>query len=240
MAIIMQAAVNTRSIKALVDACETFETQIEAPCKVLPYSLEQDLRAAFERIAREELGGLALNDHELSKKLAKCDTVEEMKAALTLAAGGDVAGKRQMELLQEVRFDNEKLFGAFHYKKIVENLQAAHGPMVLKKDGLAQAIRLTLEKKGVCLCSAPADGAPFGYRQKDALYNVGRLLVPDAADSLWQVLNNEQAAGFDKCFNTKTTVYKNGNIVIKGMGLRNVMLLSELLAAKYLQFFKEA
>jgi len=223
------------SIKSVVATCEEFEQDLGF--SVISHDAEARIRREFEAEARKALDGIETSSYEITKALAVCDTVAEMKAALLAAIPGTSTEQRTLELLTTARVDTEKLLGHFSYADLVKSLGAD------KANGWETAISKAMEKKGVCLATPPADGEAFGYRQREALHGLGQLLTygseweehyaAEVREGLWEILVNGGLAGFDKMFATKTTVYKNGNIVVKGFGPTNATgFISQVLAAK--------
>ncbi len=235
-----KTASSFRSIKRILSECQHFEKGLGLDVSVISSSLERDLRNQFEREARASLYGITFTNSDLSAKLEEADNVETMREILFKACNANPENQRRNEHLERIRFDTEKLFGAFYIGDVVSYLG-------MDQTKWAERIQAALEKKGLCL-STSSDGYTqdnFGYAQKDALYALGMLLdfigaAPTRLTSeLWMVLGEKRAAGFDHYFASKTTIYKNGSIVIKGLGAAKLAYISQLLARKYQAWKKQ-
>jgi len=226
---------DTTSIKSILAACEAFEAGM--PAGVISRDAERNIRSAFEAEARQALVGITRDDHDTETALRACDTVDEMKAALLKAVGGDIRAARLGELFREVRLDTEKMFGHWGY----EALTAWLGPW--ERNAWANKMLACMNRKGVCVTTTPdVCGCLVGYRQHSALHAMAALLglastTAEAVD-IWAGIVDRGTAAFDERFRCTTTVYKNGGMVFRGLDLYATHLAYAF--ADYLHAWKEA
>lgn len=215
-----------KSITETVKKVQAFEESLGLSVGVVRYDFENDLRRAFEREARENLGGLDFSSADLCKALSTCDTVEAMQKAITKHVkpfAGTPDALRKKELFRALRLDTEKLLGVWGYEKLVQT----YGKMV------KAATVAALNKKGLLLNPGGSD-----YNQKDGLYKLAQLVAkvdPTVdAQKVWEVYHSDLSAyplG-------QVTAFQNGKMTIKGMKPAHLEAVADGLAVALADYAK--
>lgn len=209
-------------IKETVQKVERFAQELNTPVNPIRYSFETELRQAFERQAREELGGLDYKSNDLDKALNECDTVDDFKKAIQAhvsAFAGSAEALRRKELFQALRLDTEKLLGHWGYDALSKALKGQD----------VKAVTLeALNKKGLLLNTGGSN-----YQQRNALYKLAQLMekAEPAVDAqkVWEHMCN--AKPNEAVFPLgQVTTFKNGKITVKRLPAATLEAIAQGLA----------